>query len=168
MAKSRAGATGRFSSECDADTLKMFGATARPAARALFVEVPDRENPHHASRVPRASFKLLLPGIDLHGSGATGQLAARASRRGPRRMLCVGRFRLTDPSVSAMPGRRTDPRRNKTGNATNAIGRARSPKSSTPGSCGYVRSLRHVYESGRRKGMPVYRSVDAWAEQRGC
>jgi hypothetical protein len=68
----------------------MLGATGRLAARALFAEVPDRENPHHASRVPQASFKLLLPGIDLHGSGATGQLAAAASRRGPRRMLCVG------------------------------------------------------------------------------
>jgi hypothetical protein len=60
----------------------MLGAAGRPAARASFVEVPDRDDPRHASRVPQASFKLLLPGIDLHGSGATGQLAARASRRG--------------------------------------------------------------------------------------
>ena len=83
MSKVRAGATDRLFSVCDADTLKMLGATGRLAARASFVEVPDRDDPRHASRVPQASFKLLLPGIDLHGSGATGQLAARASRRGP-------------------------------------------------------------------------------------
>ncbi len=43
-------------------------------------------------------------------------------------MFWVGRFRLADPGVSAMAGRRTDPRRNKTGNSTNAIGRAPSPR----------------------------------------
>jgi hypothetical protein len=79
-------------------------------------------------------------------------------------MLWGGRFRLADPSVSAMPGRRSDPRRNNTGNSTNAIGRAPSPNSFAPGSCGHSRSLRPIYESDRRKGMPVYRSVDASAE----
>jgi hypothetical protein len=59
----RAGATGSMLSLCDADTLKMLGATGRLAARASFVDVPDRDDPHHASRVPQASFKLLLPGL---------------------------------------------------------------------------------------------------------
>jgi hypothetical protein len=144
----RAGATGRLFSLCDADTLKMSGAAGRPAARTSFVEVPDRDDPRHASRVPQASFELMLPGIDLHGSGATGQLAARASRRGPVG-ACYGSgdFAWQTPGVSAMRGRRTDPRRNKTGNSTNAVGRAASPNSSAPGSCGHSRSFRRDYES---------------------
>jgi hypothetical protein len=44
----RPGATGRLLSSCDADTLKTLGATERLAARALFLEVPDRDNPQHA------------------------------------------------------------------------------------------------------------------------
>ena len=59
------------------------------------------------TRVPLAGCFLRLLRITLRTSGATGQLAARASRRAPRRMLRAGRSRMADHRVSAMPDRRT-------------------------------------------------------------